>query len=1065
MKKYPRIHSLGTINIIHHQEFFYEFHPFRTDFVGESGVGKSIVTDLLQLIIVGSSLYESATQSQGDRPFQKLVLDNPDSPDFAYAFINIEVNKNEFIVLGSYIEKSSRQSEAFIIQRGFEFESDSIVFLDTPIKVEDFDVNGEWLPILDIENYFNLDKDLGFKKYKRFSEYHRLLSKESLIPLEIKTNSEMADYAKILQAFSRKGVNVKSSSSLQEFLFGKESRTKFVKQYNEIVEDLQENQNDYKINLEEIDNINRQKRELQRLFDLKQTKEESEKILNKAKWNYHQKRKVKLKEELRKTIQNYVTYRHCISLLNKIATDKLNWAENKKDALTTLVKQAEESLKPYRNQIEEIKLIDDFLVKHELSDTKSIAEYHVTFNENKKHVKKIDFLKRQFEKNNLLKPFSELSINKTTTEVITNISTRINGLEVTLGEIEALLKFNDYKNSNSLAFWIVNQNRKFTPIEESIIRHFQDLETIKPFSLKPGVTYIPDPEELLQTGKTIDIEQDKKGFWINLNGLKKYIKNVDKQIFNTTEKNDIIEAFKKTEGEFSLKKNEIELEIETQKKLLDFLNSLDNLKEYFEAWKLKDKIVFEKEDIEDVLLSKSLNDVKRILKVYNKKESITETYNKLKKKFDNHYRNQVLVHALAKDLSNYEFISIKATTELINKLISRFNIEIVPIHEYRFNSSSFYSEFSKEYQKVKEKLINEETIISIVKDIKECKEEIDKIKNSPNFKKPKKAKLVTKEQLEDIENEFEDAEKEYHQDFSALVKSEVKNESDRFYNNYDFTLLAETILPRIFKGISFKEREVIDKITKYLEDIFDRNAELDKNKLSRIKDLIKQVQHTVMVQYNTARRIKNIFNRDENTITGGNKAVLKHNYNKRISIDWLNDYLGHLADSEVSLFNETGEYLADKKQKKYISIGGKIIRAYKKHSAEPLNTVEIEALLNPFSYYTLNFKIETPKGIEISGSTGQTYTATALLCIAKLSLIQEDTTTKPGLRFMTIDETEGIGSNFNMLRDVAKKFDYQILSLSIGLVKLTEGNQHIFELFKNPDLDFINQHPVGIYSN
>ncbi|CAA0196613.1 hypothetical protein V3A08_02930 [Tenacibaculum maritimum] len=1065
MKKYPRIHSLGTINIIHHQEFFYEFHPFRTDFVGESGVGKSIVTDLLQLIIVGSSLYESATQSQGDRPFQKLVLDNPDSPDFAYAFINIEVNKNEFIVLGSYIEKSSRQSEAFIIQRGFEFESDSIVFLDTPIKVEDFDVNGEWLPILDIENYFNLDKNLGFKKYKRFSEYHRLLSKENLIPLEIKTNSEMADYAKILQAFSRKGINVKSSSSLQEFLFGKESRTKFVKQYNEIVEDLQDNQNDYKINLEEIYKINRQKEELQRLFDLKQVKEDSEKTLNKSKWHYQQKRKVELKKELRKTIQNYNTYRHCILLLNEITINKMKWAEKEKDVLKGLVQEAEENLIPYRAQIEEIKLIDDFFVKHELLDSKSITEYHITFNENKEHVKKINFLKAQFEENNLLEPFSQLSINKSTTEVITSISTKINELEVTLSEIEALLKFNDYKNSNSLAFWIVNQNRKFTPIEESIIRHFQDLETVKPFSLKSGVTYIPNPEELLQTTKAIDVEEGKKGFWINLNGLKKYIKNVDKQIFNTTEKNDLIDAFKKAEGEFSLKKNEINLEIGTQKKLLSFLNSLNNLKEYFDAWKLKDKIMYEKEDIEDILLSKSLNDVKRILKVYSKKKTITKTYNNLIKKFDNHYSNLILVQALAKDLSNYEFISIEATTEQVDKLISSFNTEAVSVPEYSFNSSSFYSEFSKEYQKIKEKLIKEETITSLVSEIKECKEEIDKIETIPNFKKPKKIKSITEQQVEESKSKFKEADEDYKLDFSAIVKSEVKNEVDRFYNNYDFTLLVETILPRIFKGINFKEKEVIDKITKYLEDIFDRNAELDKNKLSRIKDLIKQVQHTVMVQYNTARRIKNIFNRDENKITGGNKAVLKHNYNKRISIDWLNDYLGHLADSEVSLFNETGEYLADKKQKEYISIGGKIIRAYKKHSVEPLNTVEIEDLLNPFSYYTLNFKIETPKGIEISGSTGQTYTATALLCIAKLSLIQEDTTTKPGLRFMTIDETEGIGSNFNMLRDVAKKFDYQILSLSIGLVKLTEGNQHIFELFKNPDLDFINQHPVGIYSN
>ena len=61
MKKYPRIYSLSTVGVIHHQENDYIFHPFRTDFIGDSGSGKSIIADLLQLIFVGSSAFRSAT--------------------------------------------------------------------------------------------------------------------------------------------------------------------------------------------------------------------------------------------------------------------------------------------------------------------------------------------------------------------------------------------------------------------------------------------------------------------------------------------------------------------------------------------------------------------------------------------------------------------------------------------------------------------------------------------------------------------------------------------------------------------------------------------------------------------------------------------------------------------------------------------------------------------------------------------------------------------------------------------------------------------------------------------
>lgn len=75
MKKYPRIYSLSTVGIIHHQENDYIFHPARTDFIGDSGSGKSIIADLLQLIFVGASAFRSATiPVQGKREPDGLVL-------------------------------------------------------------------------------------------------------------------------------------------------------------------------------------------------------------------------------------------------------------------------------------------------------------------------------------------------------------------------------------------------------------------------------------------------------------------------------------------------------------------------------------------------------------------------------------------------------------------------------------------------------------------------------------------------------------------------------------------------------------------------------------------------------------------------------------------------------------------------------------------------------------------------------------------------------------------------------------------------------------------------------
>ncbi len=57
MKNYPRIYSLSTLGLIHHYENDYLFHNMRTDFVGDSGSGKSIIADLLQLIFVASEMF------------------------------------------------------------------------------------------------------------------------------------------------------------------------------------------------------------------------------------------------------------------------------------------------------------------------------------------------------------------------------------------------------------------------------------------------------------------------------------------------------------------------------------------------------------------------------------------------------------------------------------------------------------------------------------------------------------------------------------------------------------------------------------------------------------------------------------------------------------------------------------------------------------------------------------------------------------------------------------------------------------------------------------------------
>ncbi|RYE28121.1 MAG: hypothetical protein EOP48_33845, partial [Sphingobacteriales bacterium] len=71
-----------------------------------------------------------------------------------------------------------------------------------------------------------------------------------------------------------------------------------------------------------------------------------------------------------------------------------------------------------------------------------------------------------------------------------------------------------------------------------------------------------------------------------------------------------------------------------------------------------------------------------------------------------------------------------------------------------------------------------------------------------------------------------------------------------------------------------------------------------------------------------------------------------------------------------------------------------------------------------------------------------------------------------GLRFMPVDEAEGLGSNFDLLYKIAKANDYQIISMSINPVgRFKMGDQYLYGLRKNlSSAEDINSIPMAIFS-
>ena len=181
MKNYPIIKRLSTLGIVHHQAFDYDFNPFRTDFVGEGGAGKSMISDILQLICVGTSAFHSPTKSTGKREPNTMVLrTDGKGTDMAYAFINVEIEKDRFIVIGIYLE-SSGTSNMFIIQSGNNFDDETqLIPFETILGYNDFLKNDEILPIENLKEHITNTLQLTCESWYKTSNYHKILFKNEI---------------------------------------------------------------------------------------------------------------------------------------------------------------------------------------------------------------------------------------------------------------------------------------------------------------------------------------------------------------------------------------------------------------------------------------------------------------------------------------------------------------------------------------------------------------------------------------------------------------------------------------------------------------------------------------------------------------------------------------------------------------------------------------------------------------------------------------------------------------------------------------------------------------------
>jgi exonuclease SbcC len=1067
MNLFPRIHSLGTVNIIHHQEFYYKFHSFRTDFVGDSGVGKSIITDLLQLILIGSTEYSSSTQSKEDRPFQTLVLKTTDNTDFGYAYINVETASGQYLVLGTYIARNQNQTQAFIIQKSLDFDADNLIPLDEPIQVDAFERNGKWLPIDELDQHFNEEKDLGFKKFRRFSEYHKTLHINQLLPLDVTIEHALKDYAKILQTFARKNINIKDGVDLQDFLFGRQWRTHFKKAFEKVVSSMEDDMSTFRNNREQLDKIERKQKALKNLFDLKSELDNARSTWERLQHHHLLQQKQEQQTEIQKLLSQHFGSQEMLVVLQRVKDEKtkelvkgIPILEKRKQ---TQSKESDRLKKP----VDHIEAIEQLMDTQGLEGIQAVQKFHRKFNTERVLYTALQIGKAKLEQRELIVAFDELDHARGLLSVTKSLQSDIATRKQELNTKKALLKCNDIDNKYSLVYWALNNQPKLTPERESMVLYFQqkDVLTIPSDDAQVGHRYIPKPAEVLQA----TTRQSGNGFWADLGGVHSFFEYSEERLFDGKDEETIKVRFRANKDVLKQSMADIEKSIEAGEKLQAFFGELEQPQSFLEAWPQRETLNYRESDLDNEVLNWPETQLNSALNDYTHREQAIADHRKAEKERDALIAQLSAKEALKKQLETFAVTQPEAVDSLLTELKVEYGLEVNEKDEPQLSEDTYYADFKECHNRAGAGQNVKQEVTRLHQQLKETEKELTVLElESEDFEKNLLVDY-SKDKLVEAKKAMDDYQSKYTRAYGEVIANPdiVQNDRSRLEQTENFKILVRHVLPAIFQKIDFKEEDVWQKITEYMDDILHRNAEINKNKLVKVRDLMQELHTEIGRQTNILREVGNMLNRRETEISGGLKASLKGEPNSRIGVQWITQFLDDMpAINEGLWHNAIQEYLSAREQRQKVSIDELIIDEYKRYTDHPLPQITIDDLLSPFSYYTPNYKIHTASGVTNSGSTGQTYTAMALLCIAKLSMMKKDQRHQSdGLRFMSIDEAAGIGSNMDMLEKIARKYGYQILSLSIPLHRVKEGEQHIFWLFKDTEKEFINKHPIAVFSN
>lgn len=1032
---YPRIYSLSTVGILKHYIHDYLFHPTRTDFVGANGVGKSIIADLLQMIFVyDKDLIKFGTD--GVKKEERQINTLPYKTKCAYCFLNIEVNAGKFITIGIQINNQkgkriipfviTKQADIGLKINELALEKEEIIFAKNLLKEKEA---GE-KEIVDIQGlatflYEKYRLRLNFfSNNESVSTYYKFLYDKNILPLNLSQDKNLKAFAKVIQSFSKaKTLNLSSSQAsrnLKEFLFEEADEdilTNFQKEQSELEKILRE----YESLNKDIQNLSNKQKRLINLRELEQSHKVKFKSFKEAELHntYIELKQLQQREsegktlmanqdtefnELKTAVRNLPAEEETIKQSYEEADANFNMFNRYQDLSNSIEKLVED--------INELKMF----IRPEIDDSwaNKIQRIDILSRNNEEIKKEINFSKPYLEKYKTLGKI--IQTRKEQLGILDELKSLLKNDKAIKEKLLALLQDND---ESGLLYWYI----KNLPSLDN-----EQLQTVLYYATKP-ISEISNPNNSSQYINTDELIENfeanpsKNGIWLKLGALHQFIQfNPDAKLLG--DKANLEQSVQQLIQKLNIEISFINTKLEALENIVDGKPYDVSLFDYFFDVSIA---VFSN-------IEKLKNAVACILQIDEKisqlqsqkrreEEELLQIKNKFKVEYDEPEVVKKELFKIRKERSDkkdkfYEEKGAKQSKfkALESKIKGDKQGLLIIFSNLTKKQTEFTTLNNAYYQKFQENITDFSLIAENTEELEQTYNEL--------WEEYKTAFIG-------ISNSFEETSDEKNPSVQLTIKDQ----------SFSFRVLEEALLGNKIRST--------DDITTALDEANQTRTTIANGIRDNMIKIFSKTTERYEKYDDQVKRINAFF--VDRKISNKFYFKLEFDGNKEIKIDYIKQIAYEVRNTATKGELQFGLPIVD------------FIEDFFRKQAKIKNKVPIDKLLNPKTYFELSAKLTDQFGTEVPGSTGETYSAIALLGIARLSAVQKEK--RDGLRFIILEELGSLdNTNFNTFPAIAEEFQYQIITMAPHTFNIGLSDEwYAHHLIEGKEDDNINYCPSASY--